>query len=86
MLYKQGHVPDRAFTAIGLSPKHERADECVITDPGGHPHHLPLACLGDPKAPRTDSTSGPMKGVPPGPAILRATPGYTLWGALPKIQ
>ena len=61
-----------------------RMGDRIIADPGGHPHHLPLACLGDPKAPRTDSTNGPMKGVPPGPAILRAAPGCTLWGELPK--
>ena len=84
MLYKHGHVPDRFSQPLGSLPSTN--GRRAIADPEWHPHHLPLVCLGDPKAPRTDSTSGPMMGVPPGPAILQAMPGCTQVGSLPSAN
>ena len=84
MLYKHGHVPDRFSQPLGSLPSTN--GRRLIADPEWHPHHLPLVCLGDPKAPRTDSTSGPMMGVPPGPAILQAAPGCTRMGSLPSAN
>ena len=84
MLYKHGHAPDRFSQPSGSLPS--TSGRRTIADPEWHPHHLPLVCLGDPKAPRTDSTSGPMMGVPPGPAILQAVPGCTQVGSLPRAN
>ena len=84
MLYKHGHVPGRFSQPLGSLPSAN--GRRAIADPEWHPHHLPLVCLGDPKAPRTDSTSGPMMGVPPGPAILQAAPGCTRMGSLPSAN